>query len=132
MRRSVCCLLFVFLMTSCAQVKDAVNPYEEHFLCQARDTNGQCIDTPSAYREARYPTVQDEAMDMGPREVHHSRYQTLADLLLAPETPMLQPPKILRVLLLPYTGEGNELFMTRYVFVEIEAVRWVLTDLGEQ
>jgi conjugal transfer pilus assembly protein TraV len=69
---------------------------------------------------------------MGAREVHHSRYQTLADLLQTPETPMLQPPKILRVLLLPYTGEGNELFMTLYVFVEIEAARWVLTDLGEQ
>ncbi|MBM9538500.1 TraV family lipoprotein [Desulfobulbus alkaliphilus] len=35
------------------------------------------------------------------------------------------------ILLLPYTGEGNELFMTRYVFVEIEAAPWVLTDLGE-
>jgi conjugal transfer pilus assembly protein TraV len=81
---------------------------------------------------ARYPAAQDEGPDMAAQEVHHSRYQALADLLQAPETPMLQPPKILRVLLLPYTGESNELFMTRFVFIEIEAARWVLTDLGEQ
>jgi conjugal transfer pilus assembly protein TraV len=45
---------------------------------------------------------------------------------------MLQPPKILRVLLLPYKGEDNELFMTRYVYVKIEDSKWILTDLNEK
>ena len=45
---------------------------------------------------------------------------------------MLNPPKILRVLLLPYKGENNELFMTRYVYLEIEPSQWVLTEVSEK
>jgi conjugal transfer pilus assembly protein TraV len=36
------------------------------------------------------------------------------------------------VLLLPYQGEEEELFMTRFVYVKIEDSRWVLTDLTEK
>jgi conjugal transfer pilus assembly protein TraV len=61
-------------------------------------------------------------------EAEDSRYRVLAELLEEPETPLLQPPKVLRVLLLPYRGEDNELFMTRYAFLEVERAQWVLTD----
>ena len=56
----------------------------------------------------------------------------LADLLEAPETPVHNPPRILRVLLLPYKGENNELFMTRYAYLEIEPAEWVLTEVSEK
>lgn len=45
---------------------------------------------------------------------------------------MLNPPKILRVLLLPYKGENNELFMTRFAYLEIEPFQWVLTEVSEE
>ncbi len=56
----------------------------------------------------------------------------LAELLQEEKKPLLQPPKILRVLLLPYKGEDEELFMSRYVYLKIEDSKWILTDLTEQ
>jgi len=34
----------------------------------------------------------------------------------------------MRVLLLPYKGEGNELFMLRHVYFFVDEPRWVLGD----
>ena len=53
-------LLALALITGCAPVKNAVNPYEENFRCRAKDDAGQCIDTPSAYRQARVPDPATE------------------------------------------------------------------------
>ena len=64
-------------------------------------------------------------------EAQGERYRAISDLLAAPETPLLNPPKILRVLLLPYRGEANELFMSRYAYLEIEPAEWVLTEVRE-
>ena len=134
MKRLCICLLVLSLVSGCASVKDAVNPYEENFKCRAKDSEGKCVDTPSAYKEARLPDNQNtnSSTSTSQIEAQDSRYKTLADLLEAPETPVLNPPKILRVLLLPYKGENNELFMTRYAYLEIEPSQWVLTEVSEK
>ena len=134
MRRILACLTVLALVSGCAGVKDAVNPYEENFRCKAKDSEGKCLDTPTAYKEARLPDgrVSEAASNTSQVEAQNSRYKALADLLEAPETPVLNPPKILRVLLLPYKGENNELFMTRYVYLEIEPSQWVLTEVSEK
>ena len=140
MKRLCICLLVLSLVSGCASVKDAVNPYEENFKCRAKDSEGKCVDTPSAYKEARLPdnqgmdssTSSTSSASASQIEAQNSRYKTLADLLEAPETPVLNPPRILRVLLLPYKGENNELFMTRYAYLEIEPAQWVLTEVSEK
>lgn len=140
MKRLFTCLLVLSLVSGCAGVKDAVNPYEENFKCRAKDSEGKCVDTPSAYKEARLPdnqgmdssTSSTSSASASQIEAQNSRYKTLADLLEAPETPVLNPPRILRVLLLPYKGENNELFMTRYAYLEIEPAQWVLTEVSEK
>mgnify|MGYP003619564083 FL=1 len=134
MKRLCICLLVLSLVSGCASVKDAVNPYEENFKCRAKDSEGKCVDTPSAYKEARLPDNQgtDSSISTSRIEAQNSRYKTLVDLLEAPETPVLNPPRILRVLLLPYKGENNELFMTRYAYLEIEPAQWVLTEVSEK
>ena len=134
MKRLCICLLVLTLVSGCASVKDAVNPYEENFKCRAKDSEGKCVDTPSAYKEARLPDNQgtDSSISTSRIEAQNSRYKTLVDLLEAPETPVLNPPRILRVLLLPYKGENNELFMTRYAYLEIEPAQWVLTEVNEK
>ena len=134
MKRLCICLLVLSLVSGCASVKDAVNPYEENFKCRAKDSEGKCVDTPSAYKEARLPDNQgtDSSISTSRIEAQNSRYKTLVDLLEAPETPVLNPPRILRVLLLPYKGENNELFMTRYAYLEIEPAQWVLTEVNEK
>ena len=127
-------ILILLCISGCAGVKDAVNPYEENFRCKAKDSDGKCLDTPTAYREARLPDGQmSEAIpNTSQIEAQNSRYKALTDLLEAPETPVLNPPKILRVLLLPYKGENNELCMTRYAYLEIEPSQWVLTEVSEK
>jgi conjugal transfer pilus assembly protein TraV len=123
------------VLSACAPVKDVINPYNEDFKCRAKDDAGKCIDTPTAYKEARYPEAkegQPDPVDSMKQAAQDKRYQILAELLQEPKKPVLQPPKILRVLLLPYQGEEEELFMTRYVYVKIEDSRWVLTDLAEK
>jgi conjugal transfer pilus assembly protein TraV len=126
-------LLLLMLLTSCGPV---LNPYNEDFKCRARDDAGECIDTPMAYKKARYPeteTTENTELQNGVKqEIQNNRYAVLAQLLQEEKKPLLQPPKILRVLLLPYKGEGEELFMSRYVYVKIEDSKWILTDLAEQ
>ena len=124
-------LLILIVVAGCAPVKNAVNPYEENFRCRANDSEGQCVDTPTAYRQARVPDPTTASTSAVQDEAQGERYRAISDLLAAPETPLLNPPKILRVLLLPYRGEANELFMSRYAYLEIEPAEWVLTEVRE-
>ena len=124
-------LLILIVVAGCAPVKNAVNPYEEQFRCRAKDSEGQCVDTPTAYRQARVPDPATASTIAVQDEAQGERYRAISDLLAAPETPLLNPPKILRVLLLPYRGEANELFMSRYAYLEIEPAEWVLTEVRE-
>jgi conjugal transfer pilus assembly protein TraV len=127
-------ILTLFGLSACAPLENAVNPYEEDFKCRASDETGKCIDTPSAYKEARYPDIETPLQPGIPTpglSQYDQRYQMVAGLLEEPQRPILQPPKILRVLLLPYEGEGNELFMTRYVYLKVEESDWILTDISE-
>ena len=130
------CFVFLLLFQACAPLQDVVNPYEENFKCKARDDAGECIDTPTAYKKARYPETAtepvDEPADSTKLDVQDHRYKAVAGLLQEEKKPLLQPPKILRVLLLPYKGVGDELFMSRYVYVKIEDSKWILTDLAEK
>ena len=135
MKQLLASILILLFVSGCAGVKDAVNPYEENFRCKAKDSEGKCLDTPTAYREARLPDnqgIETNSINISQVEAQNSRYKALTDLLEAPETPVLNPPKILRVLLLPYKGENNELFMTRYAYLEIEPSQWVLTEVSEK
>jgi conjugal transfer pilus assembly protein TraV len=132
------------LLAGCGQI---LNPYEEHFKCKAPAEDGKCLDTPSAYLEARYPELTPGTADTCPDcpkgaptptttpttgTPHDARYRLLADLLEEPEKPLLRPPKILRVLMLPYEGEGGELFMTRYIYLQVENGKWLLTEQKEK
>ncbi len=126
-------LLLFLILAGCGPV---LNPYNEDFNCRAKDDTGECIDTPTAYQKARYPEpeagVPPEPAESSQQQLQNDRYRVVAELLQEETKPLLQPPKILRVLLLPYKGEDEELFMSRYVYLKIEDSQWVLTDLTEQ
>jgi conjugal transfer pilus assembly protein TraV len=139
-------LLFLttILLAGCGPI---LNPYEEHFKCKTPAEDGKCLDTPSAYLEARYPEPApgsvETCLDCPPKAPaptttpttitpHDARYRMLAELLEEPEKPLLRPPKILRVLMLPYEGESGELFMTRYVYLQVENGKWLLAEQKEK
>ncbi len=145
-------LLLLLLLSGCSGVGRIVNPYEENFKCRTRDDAGKCISTPSAYKEARFagvdnasetsctnangdtiacpPATTDSSINQ--LTAQNSRYKALTELLTEPNKPMLEPPKIMRVLMLPYKGENDELFMTRYVYLKLKESQWVLTDISEK
>ena len=146
-------LLSLFLLSGCGGVGRVVNPYEEDFKCRTRDDAGKCISTPSAYKEARFPNADNasatnctdangdtapcppatpDASNIHQLTAQDSRYKTLTALLAEPDKPMLEPPRIMRVLMLPYKGENDELFMTRYVYLKLKESQWVLTDISEK
>jgi conjugal transfer pilus assembly protein TraV len=55
-------------------------------------------------------------------------YDKFNGLLKEPQTPIVAPPKVMRVLLLPYTGQENEFYMLRYVYFFVDKPRWILGD----
>lgn len=57
-----------------------------------------------------------------------SLYNKFSSLIQTSVTPMVAPPKVMKVLLLPYRGEGNELFMLREVFFFVDEPKWILGD----
>ncbi len=70
------------LLTGCGPV---LNPYNEDFKCRARDDAGECIDTPTAYKKARYPETATEeesepAQMVLKQEVQDNRYKVLAGI----------------------------------------------------
>ncbi|MCJ7603930.1 MAG: type IV conjugative transfer system lipoprotein TraV [Desulfobulbaceae bacterium] len=176
-------LLLPLLLSGCGGFEKVVNPYEENFKCRTRDDAGKCIDTPSAYKEARFPDADNESetscmnangdtipcsgasndsktctdsdgaaipcppagtdgsniivtkvskTNINQLTAQNSRYKALTELLEEPDRPMLEPPKIMRVLMLPYKGENDELFMTRYIYLKLKEAQWVLTDINEK
>lgn len=149
-------LLLLVPLSGCGGlVGELVNPYEENFKCRTRDDAGKCIDTSSAYKEARFPdvnasetsctnvsgdtipcppatTAESAKTNINQLTAQNSRYKALTELMQEPDKPMLEPPKIMRVLMLPYKGENDELFMTRYVYLKLKESQWVLTDISEK
>ena len=55
-------------------------------------------------------------------------YDKFSGLLKEPQTPVVAPPKVMRMLLLPYTGQDNEFYMLRYVYFFVDKPRWILGD----
>lgn len=63
----------------------------------------------------------------------YNRYRTalfdkFSGLLKEPVSPVVAPPKTMRVLLLPYTGQDNEFYMLRYVYFFVDEPRWLMGD----
>ena len=64
------------------------------------------------------------------RQYVESLYGVLTKLLKNPQTPVIMPPKVVRVLILPYEGDGGKnLYSARYIYVIVEDARWVLHNV---
>jgi len=114
-------VLAALTLSGCA----VFNPYEENFRCRRTDS-GRCVDVPTAYHMAK--DLDGNTARAANTEYEESLYRRVTELLQAPSTPVVAPPKVMRVLMLPYEGDGNELFMPRYAYIFLDRPRWVLTD----
>lgn len=145
MRRIVPLVVLTAFFMGCASV---LNPYESDFDCPETD-RGKCVSVRGAYGESiEKNSDTDSAKDAADaaqqekeagkesdksgteerniNDYHASRYRELSGLLQEPVTPLVAPPKVMRVLLLPYTGDANELYMMRYVYFFVEGPKWIL------
>jgi conjugal transfer pilus assembly protein TraV len=77
-------------------------------------------DDNSASRKSIYSIKSTETLYQ--REVN----KKLIEILKAPNTPLISPPRLMRVLIFPYKGDQNELYMMRYVYFIVDDARWVV------
>ena len=129
------------VITGCAGV---MNPYKSDFQCPETD-KGKCVSVQTAYKESaekkreniatsEVKTDQKEAQK-GQKEkpsdtlYQSALYERLNRLLTRPESPVVVPPQVMRVLILPYTGDERELYMYRYVYIFVDEPRWLLRNL---
>lgn len=136
-------------MTGCASV---FNPYKEHFAC-SKTEGGKCGSVEDAYDvsltkseprppvaatvktapsspEGYYPVAAavKTASNSPEGDYRDAMYKRLSGLLTEPVTPVVAPPEVLRILLLSYTGDKNELYMPRYVYTFVSESKWVLEE----
>ena len=126
-----------------------LNPYSSDFSCPKTE-GGKCVSVQSAYNESvegskkkkADKSLQDELNDIEKRKeskkgsadkntvtnYQDALYAKLAGLLSDPATPMVAPPQVMRVLLFPYKGDGNKLYMPRFVYMFIDDPKWILDE----
>jgi conjugal transfer pilus assembly protein TraV len=130
MYRSILAVLSIALLAACTTVGNAINPYKSSFNCPYKES-GRCISMTGAYDESRGQKIQpmDPANALiptnGEKAYQESVYKKLAGLLEEPKTPLIAPPKVMRVLLLPYKND-RDLYMYRYAYFVLDDFRWVL------
>lgn len=84
-------------------------------------TEGACV------RKIKKPVKQTKELQNYNR-YRSALYDKFGNLLKEPKTPIVSPPKTMRVLLMPYTGQENEFYMLRYVYFFVDEPRWLLGD----
>jgi conjugal transfer pilus assembly protein TraV len=123
-RRLLLLALLALPMVGC------LNPYASDFKCP-ETYNGKCVSVAAAYDESR-GNIFGPPQGTDPGLYQGALYDRMAGLLKEPETPMVAPPKVMRVLMLPYEGQEEELYLFRYAYIFTDRPRWVLTDPLDQ
>lgn len=139
-------LLATFFASGCATL---LNPYESEKQCP-ETFNGKCASLEESYLESfrrsdeawakveSYPETWDEDEKPDKASKQNSQAEQYANTLFGemtklikqPETPIVAPPKVMRVLILPYSADENErnLYMERWVYILLDGPRWTLGE----
>ena len=130
-------LTVLFAVSGCAS---AMNPYSDSFTCPFAE-KGRCESLQKAYEDSMKDNSGGEALqhelskaDEGKDNTRNNAYQDallkrVAGLLEDPTTPFVVNAQALRILILPYRGEDNMLFMPRHVYTFVSKPIWVLDNL---
>jgi conjugal transfer pilus assembly protein TraV len=141
MQRLIPAFILAMVITGCA---GTMNPYSSSFQCPEMD-RGKCVSVRTAYKESMEKNtekigppqrktdqkqIRNEQKEKSSDALYQSAlYDRLNRLLTRPESPLVVPPQVMRVLILPYTGDERELYMYRYVYIFVDEPRWLLKNL---
>ena len=130
-------LIFIILLAFVSGC--SLMPYKSEFQCPDVD-KGKCVAVKDAYRESfknrkskKVGSKKDgKENEEKTEERHESVYKKnlekkLSRLLEEPVTPVVVPPKTLRVLILPY-NDTDKLFMPRYIYIMVDEPSWVMGE----
>jgi len=153
--KAILTIYVIAALTGCASV---MNPYSSDFSCpqsekgkcvsvsvaykesltgesqnpfvKSSPTNPSSVkDCVDCTKDARKSKGTVSADDVSPEDSYQEAvFKRMTGLLRDPVTPIISPPQVLRVLLLAYRGDNNELFMPRYSYVVIDEPKWVLDN----
>ncbi len=135
-----------FLLSGCSSV---MSPYSASFSCPNYN-KGKCVPISEAYKESvQNPNgpiaqTQQQLMQMsintgnganvanGTTSVYDQQVlDKMTKLIQQPKTPIVVPPSSMRVLILPYVNENNELEMGRYVYFFTGEPKWIFQGIEE-
>lgn len=108
------------------------NPYKSEFTCP--DTyKGKCVSAVTAYNESigNSPNLSPELHSDLEYNYRTSLYNKLASMIHKPATPIALPPKVMRTLILSYTGSDNDLYSYRYVYFFATEPKWIFSTTKE-
>ena len=146
-------LALTLVLSGCSAL---VSPYSTTFQCPDSD-KGKCVSVQTAYDESidDNPLVKEATCEECDEEKNKKDtdkekeastapaankpkydyqdvlYKKLTSIIDAPETPMVIPPDVVRVLIPSYTGTDNELFSARYVYFFATEPKWSITTATE-
>ena len=130
--------LIIFVGLSISSGCAIFNPYEEEFGCPGGDY-GKCEKVKDAYddpfveeQEKFSPMVKTSKPHVniesdGPvYDYQKQLYAEMQGIIGKAETPMLTPPKQMRLLVLDYVDNDKVLYGYRYIYFVAEQERWIL------
>lgn len=141
-----------FVLSACSLL-----PYHSDFACKLEDGYGKCISSDDAYTEATTGVdmghaITESGVENDPKATAANKlaatkknasvneasyqqyrdrvYQKMAQLVEAPQTPIVRQPTVVRTLILSYSPslDDQTAYMPRYVFTMLNGPKFVLTD----
>lgn len=127
-------------------VAGGCNPYNGEFNCKGAPF-GSCAPTPEIYKDIIEGRGAGEALkpvDVDPAEektavqgvpveplvsaYREAELKKITKLLKQPVTPVVVPPKVMRILFMPFESEEGILNMPEYAFIMLDKPKWVMGD----
>ncbi len=136
-------MIGLFVLSGCAST---LNPYHGDFTCPQAE-QGKCVPIQEAYKESLDLSSSQKKILLTEKENKNvssssdnsipiaesyaeSLFSRLQKMLSDPKTPVIAPPKVIRVLVLPYTDGSKKFYDSRYVYVIVEDPQWLFQNLN--
>lgn len=116
---------------------DYITKLEEQALKEAKKAQQNATQQLTNY----YPKLDEDQGSLSIREVSgvpeivsnqylEEMFKKLNKMLREPKTPMITPPRIARLLILPYVDpKGEEFYFARYIYFMVDPPKWVFQNI---